>query len=171
LVQRFESVGEAGSKGRPFEPAFDFLAQPLASIPGDDGRAHQRPVAGVPAHADVVSQKANPLGHRGDERLRLRERQAHLFLQELGQIFLLSQCELPGPFLLLRSRTHAHENQEVIRVSDGHAEVASEPPIVETSAVGAFLDGCRICEQRGPTARPHDTLIPLVNDAECDVGE
>lgn len=108
---------------------------------------------------------------RGDERLCLRELQSQLFLEERSHCSFLLFSGVPSPSLLLGTRWNADEEEEVIRVPNGHDDREALASLGLPSIRGSELWGCRIASGGCDATWPNLPLVSLLDDAEGDVRE
>jgi hypothetical protein len=152
------------------ELPLDALAEPLGSLPGDKRRTHHPSMTRVVTYAHVVPEEANRLRHGSDERLLFRKVQVHsLSLEERGQIGFLQACGLFGPPQWLGPRRSAHQDEEVIRKSNGEEDDPTAIAVSASRLTGAFHNPLVLRAQRWNATRPHVPLISLLNNAKSDI--
>jgi hypothetical protein len=118
----------------------------------------------------MVPKESHGRGHRSDLGLRFREFQVQLIFQELRQCRLLVECSLPSEFTARTARC-AHENDEVIGIPNRVVYKLAPVSVMVTMTEGALLYLLRVGTKHSDAAGPHVAFVPLVNDAQGNVGE
>jgi len=125
-------------------------------------------------HATMVPQEAKRTRHRSNESLLFREFQVQSLLQERRQRGLLFESDLLCPLILIGPEWNTHEDDEVICIPQGYEHRTAATP---TAAVVVAVLRCspsnlsRIGTKRRRVARPHVSLVSLVDRTECDIRE